>query len=56
MPQELMDQLDQIAELTVDVDGRFDALRQRYESDERARVPARVRNAVRQRIEPVFPD
>ena len=56
MPQELMDQLDQLAELTVDVDERFGALRQRYESDERVRVPPRVRNAVRQRIEPVFPD
>src|SRR5262249_4681437 len=56
MPEELMDRLDQLAELTVDVDRRFDALRQRYEHDESVRVPTQVRNAVRQRIEPVFPD
>jgi hypothetical protein len=56
MPDELMEELDQLAELTVDVDERFDALRQRYEDSERVHVPTSVRNAVRQRIEPVFPD
>ena len=56
MPEELINQFDQIAELSIDVDARFDALRQCYENDERVRVPTRVRNAARQRIEPVFPD
>ena len=56
MPADLLNQFDQIAELTIDVDGRFGELRRRYEDDGRVRVPTLVRNAVRQRIEPVFPD
>ena len=56
MPEELINQFDQIAELSIDVDARFDALRQRYENDEQVRVPTWVRNAARHRMEPVFPD
>jgi len=55
MPSELLDQFDQIAELTADVDARLGELRRRYEDDDRVRVPIRVQNAVRQRVEPVFP-
>jgi hypothetical protein len=45
---------DRLAELTLAPDGNRAELRRLYE-DERLRVPATVRNAVRDREEPVWP-
>jgi hypothetical protein len=47
---------DDIATLTMDPDGNFDALRQRFAEDARVRLPATVFNALRGREEKVLSD
>jgi hypothetical protein len=44
---------DRLAELTLDPDARVAELRQLCQEDERLRVPPKVRNAVRDRYEPI---
>lgn len=44
---------DQIADMTSDVDRSFDALREKYANDDRLRVPQKVFNGLKQRMEPV---
>jgi hypothetical protein len=44
---------DDVAALTVDVDGRFDELRERYDTDEDLRMDGEVFNALRNRTETV---
>jgi hypothetical protein len=44
---------DGVAALTVDVDGRFEELRERYETDEQLRVDREVLNVLRGRVEAV---
>lgn len=44
---------DDLADLTADPDAAFEALRTRYASDDRLRVPAEVFNSLRERAEPV---
>jgi Transglutaminase-like superfamily len=42
---------DELAALTQDPEATFDALRERYQADERLRVPPRVFNALREQVE-----
>jgi hypothetical protein len=47
---------DRLAALTKDPDERFDDVREVYDADAGLKVPARVFNSIRQRMERVFPD
>ncbi|MFT3853206.1 MAG: transglutaminase domain-containing protein [Ilumatobacteraceae bacterium] len=50
---EQLRRFDEVAELTVDPDARFDEMRTRYQSDDALRMDGTVFNALRQRVETV---